>query len=158
MELDLDLNQSEVKYAGFWIRFLAFIIDSVVFCLVLAIPFAFLFDGGNVNIDLAAGPQALEKLLPLLQQMLMQNAVLLLVYVFFWVKFFATPAKLILGLQIVDANTLGALSIARSIVRYLGYFVALLPFGLGFIWVGLDAKKRGFHDLMAGSVVIYKPK
>jgi uncharacterized RDD family membrane protein YckC len=35
------------------------------------------------------------------------------------------------------------------IVRYLGYFVSSIPFGLGLFWVAFDARKQGWHDKMA---------
>jgi len=39
-------------------------------------------------------------------------------------------------------------------VRYIGYFVSVIPFGLGFIWIAFDSKKQGFHDKLAGTVVV----
>ncbi|MEO8407836.1 MAG: RDD family protein, partial [Oxalobacteraceae bacterium] len=38
-----------------------------------------------------------------------------------------------------------------------GYFVSALPFCLGLIWVGLDKRKQGWHDKLAGTVVV-RPK
>jgi uncharacterized RDD family membrane protein YckC len=36
----------------------------------------------------------------------------------------------------------------------LGYYVSAIPFGLGLLWVGIDPKKQGWHDKLAGTVVI----
>jgi uncharacterized RDD family membrane protein YckC len=36
----------------------------------------------------------------------------------------------------------------------LAYYVSTLPFLIGFIWVGIDQRKRGFHDMLAGTVVV----
>jgi uncharacterized RDD family membrane protein YckC len=58
------------------------------------------------------------------------------------------------GLAIVDAQTGGKPSTAQLIVRYLGYYVASIPLLLGIIWVGFDKRKQGWHDKMAGTVVI----
>ncbi len=41
-----------------------------------------------------------------------------------------------------------------AVRRWLGYFVSAILF-LGFLWVLVDDKRQGFHDKMAGSVVIY---
>jgi uncharacterized RDD family membrane protein YckC len=41
--------------------------------------------------------------------------------------------------------------------RYLGYFVSAIPLFLGLIWVGIDGRKQGWHDKLAGTVVI-RPK
>jgi uncharacterized RDD family membrane protein YckC len=39
-------------------------------------------------------------------------------------------------------------------LRYAGYFVALLPVGLGILWVAFDARKQGWHDKLAKTVVV----
>jgi uncharacterized RDD family membrane protein YckC len=70
--------------------------------------------------------------------------------------FKATPGKMAVGCEIVNAKTGEKLGIGRSIVRYLGYFVSTLPLGLGFLWVVFNKRKRGWHDLIAGTVVIRK--
>jgi uncharacterized RDD family membrane protein YckC len=44
--------------------------------------------------------------------------------------------------------------VIECIGQYFGYFVSILPLMLGFIWVGIDKKKQGFHDKLAGTVVI----
>jgi len=43
-------------------------------------------------------------------------------------------------------------------VRALGGFVAMLPLGLGFIWVAIDADRQGWHDKIAGTIVVHAPK
>ena len=55
---------------------------------------------------------------------------------------------------IVDVNTLSAPSTAQNIIRYLGYFISFLPLGLGFLWIAFDERKQGWHDKLAGTVVI----
>jgi uncharacterized RDD family membrane protein YckC len=54
----------------------------------------------------------------------------------------------------VDAKTGSSLSVGQSLVRYVGYFVSAIPFCLGLIWVGFDSKKQGWHDKIAGTVVV----
>jgi uncharacterized RDD family membrane protein YckC len=56
--------------------------------------------------------------------------------------------------RIVDAESGGPLTTGQSIGRYLGYYVSLLGLGLGFVWVAFDARKQGWHDKLAGTVVI----
>ena len=57
-------------------------------------------------------------------------------------------------LKIVDAKTGNKLSVGQAIGRYFAYIPAILPLGLGLIWVGIDKKKQGWHDKLAGTVVI----
>jgi uncharacterized RDD family membrane protein YckC len=55
---------------------------------------------------------------------------------------------------VVDAATGNPLTTGQAIGRYFGYFVSAIPFGLGLIWVAFDSKKQGWHDKMAGTVVV----
>ena len=59
-----------------------------------------------------------------------------------------------LRLRVVDAKTGQALTTPQAIGRYLGYYVSAFALMLGFIWVGIDKRKQGFHDKLAGTVVI----
>jgi uncharacterized RDD family membrane protein YckC len=59
-----------------------------------------------------------------------------------------------IGARIVDAATGGKPTTGQLIGRYLAYYVSTLPFLIGFIWVGIDQRKRGFHDMLAGTVVV----
>jgi uncharacterized RDD family membrane protein YckC len=61
-----------------------------------------------------------------------------------------------LDCYVVDGKSFQALTIGQALLRYFGYLVSLLPLGLGFIWVAFDKRKRGFHDLIAGSVVVVR--
>ena len=71
-----------------------------------------------------------------------------------WVRYGATPGKMALSAKIVDADTGEPLTMGASLVRYLGYFVSMLPFCVGFIWIAFDRRKQGWHDKMANSVVV----
>ena len=71
-----------------------------------------------------------------------------------WIYKSATPGKMLTGLIIVDAKTGEKPSIGQFIVRYLGYYVSIIPLSLGIIWVGIDKRKQGWHDKLAGTVVI----
>ena len=51
----------------------------------------------------------------------------------------------------------GKPSVAQCVARYFGYIVAMLPFCVGIIWVAFDKRKQGWHDKLAGTVVI-RPK
>ena len=77
--------------------------------------------------------------------------------VVFWMRKSATPGKMMLHARIVDATT-GAVPTSRQLViRYLGYYVSMLPLFLGLMWVGWDPRKQGWHDKLANTVVV-RPK
>lgn len=144
-----------VRYAGFWRRVAATIIDNIVLIPVLGVLTAWLFGADNATPALddlsPAGMQAMQQYL--LQQLLPLLLTLALT-VFFWVRFVGTPGKLLLRCHVVDAQSLAPLTVTQSLVRYIGYIVSLLPLGLGFLWIAFDARKQAWHDKLAGSVVI----
>ncbi|MEO5881998.1 MAG: RDD family protein, partial [Caldimonas sp.] len=74
--------------------------------------------------------------------------------VMFWLYRQATPGKMVISARVVDARTRGPLTVGQSVGRYLGYFVSTVPLGLGLLWVAFDPKKQGWHDKLAGTVVI----
>ncbi len=46
------------------------------------------------------------------------------------------------------------LSWGRALARAFGYFFSAIPLFLGFLWSGLNRRKRAWHDFIAGTVVI----
>jgi len=85
----------------------------------------------------------------LLATLLVPVAVLL-----FWRFYGATPGKIAVAVKIVDAETGAPATIGRLAVRLIGYLVSALPFYLGFVWIAFDRRKQGWHDKIAGTVVI----
>ena len=66
-----------------------------------------------------------------------------------------TPGKMLLGLQVVSADGT-PVSFGTAFLRSVGYLVSSLVFCLGYIWIAFDKKKQGWHDKIAGTVVIIR--
>ena len=79
------------------------------------------------------------------------------VVVAFWRYCGATPGKLAVGVKVVDARTGRPPSTHRLVLRFLAYLVSALPLYLGFLWIALDRRKQGWHDKIAGTVVVQDP-
>ena len=77
--------------------------------------------------------------------------------ILFWVYRSTTPGKMIVSAIIVDAETLRRPSSGQLIGRYFGYYLSMLGLGLGFVWIAFDERKQGWHDKLAGTVVVRKP-
>lgn len=135
-------------YAGFWIRVVAALIDSVIFLLCAAIPLSLLYGAEywSSSMRLHGG-----------WDLFIQYLAPAILSIWFWTRFMGTPGKLIMGLQVVDANTGEALSKPQALGRYLGYYVSIVPLMLGIIWVAFDVRKQGWHDKLAGTLVIKAP-
>ena len=65
-----------------------------------------------------------------------------------------TIGKWATGLRIRRSDG-GELGIGRAFLRhFVGYPVSALPLGLGFVIAALNARGRGLHDLIAGTIVV----
>ena len=133
------------EYAGFWIRFAAALIDTVIFMLVFSLPLTLIY-GSDYWTS--------EALVSGFWDIIFTYIAPVVATVWFWIKYLGTPGKMALRLAVVDAHTGNAISTPQAIGRYLGYYVSILPLFLGFIWIGIDKKKQGFHDKLAGTVVV----
>lgn len=72
----------------------------------------------------------------------------------FWIYKQATPGKMAVAARVVDEETGESITLGQSMIRYLAYFVSTIPLCLGFLWVAFDSKKQGWHDKLAGTVVV----
>jgi uncharacterized RDD family membrane protein YckC len=141
------MQEQEIKYAGFWIRTGAAIIDTILIVLI-TFPLLIAIYGwayfGSTQTSLIAGPADF-----LISWVLPAVAVIA-----FWIVKQATPGKMAVSTRIVDAVSGEAASAGQLVGRYLAYYVSLLPLGLGILWVAFDKKKQGWHDKLAGTVVV----
>lgn len=142
-----DIGEQKVEYAGFWIRTLATVIDSILIMIIAFPPLVYIygweyFDAEKTGFIAGQADFFISWILPAI------------VTIVFWIKKQATPGKMVVGVKIVDAVTGNTMSVGQAIGRYLAYFVSLLPLGLGFVWVAFDKKKQGWHDKLAGTVVV----
>jgi uncharacterized RDD family membrane protein YckC len=74
--------------------------------------------------------------------------------VWFWRSLQATTGKMLIGARVVYAGTGQPLSVGQCVLRNLGYFVSMVVVLLGYIWVAFDERRQGWHDKIAGSVVV----
>jgi len=133
-----------VHYAGFWARFFATLLDTILQAIFVT-PFLLYFFGIDALLDANTDMGNTDLYL---------SIALMLVVVLFWKYKSATPGKMMMGLKVVDATTFGPVPTGRLVLRYLAYYVSLLPLCLGFVWVAFDQRKRGFHDMIAKTVVV----
>jgi len=139
------------EYAGFWVRVAASLIDTV---LVLCVTLPLLFAIYGWSYLKASETRSIAGSVDFLLTWVAPAVAV----VAFWLYRQATPGKMALSVRVVDATTGNTLTIGQCIGRYLGYFVSTIPFGLGLIWVAFDPKKQGWHDKLAGTVVIRSTK
>ena len=147
------------RYAGFWIRAVASLIDSILVTMIVGPLLWKIYGRGyfQAYFDLLEGRLDMAADKPLFAgpaDVLLSLVLPAIGIVAFWIARAATPGKMALSLKIVDAKTLGHMSKGQAIGRYLGYYVSIFPLGLGLLWVAFDPRKQGWHDKLAGTVVI----
>jgi uncharacterized RDD family membrane protein YckC len=144
-------DATELEYVGFWARVLASLIDTILLGIVLA-PFGRHVQIGS-NIMYGYG-----SLMEIYTSNWVSNVLAAVVIIAFWSMKSATPGKMVIGAKIVDAKTGAMPSLSQHVIRYLGYYLSMIPLFLGFIWVAFDSKKQGWHDKLAGTVVVRSKK
>lgn len=136
--------ETEISFAGFIMRFIAYIIDTIFITLVaLIIAFG------------AAIIWGLEDEL-ILQIAYSASGIVTLIYLLgFWAMAGGTPGKLMLGMRIVGPDgSIDGIGWGRAILRLLGTIISSIPCYLGYIWIIIDKDKQGWHDKIAGTYVV----
>jgi uncharacterized RDD family membrane protein YckC len=135
----------DLEYAGFWIRVVAALIDTVLLTIII-VPFLLAIYGPEYwsSDRLVQGPL----------DFLISWVAPAVAVVLFWLARQATPGKMAVGARIVDARTGDRPSTRQLVIRYLGYYVAMIPLFIGILWVAFDPRKQGWHDKLAGTVVV----
>jgi uncharacterized RDD family membrane protein YckC len=75
-------------------------------------------------------------------------------FVLFWSTAGQTPGMRLMGLRLMTSTGVHP-SVGRSVIRLIGLGLAIVPLFLGFVPVLIDERRRGLHDFMAGTVVLY---
>ena len=73
---------------------------------------------------------------------------------YFWSKSGQTPGMKVMNIKVVRDADGGPVTMGSAILRLIGYWVSSLVFYIGFIWIFIDKRQRGWFDLIAGTVVI----
>ena len=128
-------------YAGFWLRFVATIIDLIIVSVVSAFIGAIIAGGDDTGTVSAM----LNLFGDWLYCALMESS-----------KFQGTVGKLVLGLIVTD-DQYRPISFGRATWRYLGHFLSTIILGIGFLMAAVTTRKQCLHDIMAGTLVVKKP-
>ena len=79
-----------------------------------------------------------------------------LYFPYFWQKSGRTPGMSVFGIRVVRDADGGPVGWGSAILRYIGFFIDSIVFGIpiGFLWVFFDKRRRAWHDLIGSTVVI----
>ncbi len=147
-----------VRYASAGGRLIAYIVDGIIIGFVIGIFYfigivvvaggASVDSAGNTTLGAGAGVGLLIMLIGAVFGVLWKP--------FWWSRGGQTPGYKLLGMRVVRARDGGPIGFGTGILRIIGYVINDIVFGipLGFLWVLFDAQKQGWHDKIAGTVVI----
>ena len=135
-----------MQYAGFWKRFVAVFLDSIILYILGALiggVFGFLY---GAILRTAEGIEGIAVILGI---------------VIGWLYFAlsessskqATLGKQAMGIIVTDLNG-QRISFGRATGRHFGKFISVLTLYIGFIMVAFTEKKQALHDIMAGCLVV----
>lgn len=137
-----------VAYAGFWVRVVAYLLDMFLIGIPVSMVVILLFGVEWLNSELWSNADWASVILT-------AGTI-----IFLWANWDGrTPGKKLLGVKIVQYPGYKPITYGNAIIRYfIGYTVSGLILGLGFVMVAFRSDKRGLHDLIARTCVIYDRK
>jgi uncharacterized RDD family membrane protein YckC len=155
------------NYAGFWKRFLAFIIDAIIIgCVRWVVITPILV---SMGIGVASEIQNLDSddpstMLPIVGAIMAMAGISALVSSVIWIlyysfmessKYQASVGKLALGIIVTDTNG-NKLDFAKAFVRNICKIISSMILFIGYIMAGFTDKKQALHDMIANTLVVNK--
>ncbi len=169
-------NQTATKtYAGFWWRFLAYLIDDIILSFVSAILFipmwavmgfsvfaAGKWEGADWDFDPGVDPNAWGFIGSIVGLAILTGLLAVaLEWLYFSLmessKYQATLGKMAVSVKVTDMEG-NRISFARATGRYFGKIISGMILMIGYIMAGFTEKKQALHDMIANTVVIREPK
>jgi uncharacterized RDD family membrane protein YckC len=146
-------------YAGFVSRLAAFMIDLTLLLIALTLATSF-FNAlvGLFNLDALLGrfmgaagfTGTIMAAIAGLSGILLVSAYI----VIGWSINGQTVGNLLLGIRVVGHEG-GRVSFSRAVLRLLGAYISGFLLFIGFLWALFDGRRQGWHDKLAGTVVVY---
>lgn len=144
-EGDADLGD-DVTYAGFWVRFGAVILDTIILYIVAIvvggiIGFVFALMGGVRWVG--AGASIVGILGAFLYFTLMESS-----------ERGATLGKRAFKLRVVTAEGHERIGFGRAVGRYFARFISILVLYIGYLMQPFTRRKQALHDMICGTAVV----
>jgi uncharacterized RDD family membrane protein YckC len=160
---------SNSNYAGFWLRFVAYLIDTIVVQILqsfIVLPFlafiglgiaseGFFNDFNSMNEEEIIG-MAIAFVSAVSTFALLATALQILYFSIMEAsKFQGTLGKMALGLVVTDMEG-KPIDFPKALLRNLGKIISGMLLLIGYIMAGLTEKKQALHDMIASTLVVKK--
>lgn len=141
--------QAATQLAGFWRRFVAYIIDAIVVGVVAGIIGSIIGAIVHASVGDTTGTTARSGLISLI--------VGLIYFGYLWGRNGQTLGYLALGLRLVrvDGQPVSyGLGAVRYLLIYLSFALCLIPAIISAFMIGLGQRKQAIHDLIVSTLVV----
>lgn len=155
------------NYAGFWLRFVAYLIDSIILSIlqwIIILPilgmFGLSFASGGYDFDSMSDTEIIAMVTAFIAALSSGIILLTILQILYFTimeasKYQATFGKMALGLIVTDENG-KPLDFVKSLVRNLGKIISSAIFMIGYIMAGFTPKKQALHDMIISALVVKK--
>lgn len=161
-EIILDQEVKPVRYAGFWLRFVASLIDGIVLYIVqmiITVPLMGIMGFTALNAESMNEAQQMGAVGAIIGIVLMtflfSSIVQWLYYALMETYYGATLGKMALGLKVTDLEG-NKISFLKATGRYFGKILSGMILLIGYIMAAFTEKKQALHDIMAGCLIVKK--
>jgi uncharacterized RDD family membrane protein YckC len=153
-----------IEFAPHGARLVAYIVDGIIITVVLTVitVIAFVVLGAGIRFEPGTNqidPDSISsgQWLVFVILFLVASVIALLYFPFFWVRSGQTPGMRPFDLRVVRDRDGAPIGWGTALLRLVGLWVAGAVFYLGYIWIFIDKRHRGWQDLIAGTVMIKRP-
>jgi len=152
-------------YGGFWIRFVAYIIDIIILGIVSSIVIIPILGalGFGAYGTMSNGGEMTEDQIGALMGMITGAGIFMYIanIIVGWLYFAlmqssakqATVGKMALGLKVINKDG-SKMNFGQATLRFIGKMISYAILLIGFIIAGFTEKKQALHDMIAGTYVI----
>jgi uncharacterized RDD family membrane protein YckC len=154
-------------YAGFWLRFVAYIIDSIIVYVMQSFIFipvlgllGITFASNMENVQNMSDAEAIGMFGSIMAFAGATMFLTTIIAVLYWSlmessKYQATVGKLALGLIVTDMEGKN-LDLTKALIRNVCKIISWMILLIGYIMAAFTEKKQGLHDIIAGTLVVKK--
>ena len=150
------------EYAGFLVRFVAYLIDCVIIGFVIAIlmipAMGLMFGAGVMASSSNRSGSGLAVISMLLMLVIFLIALVVVVVYYAWFessKYMGTPGKMVMKLKVTDVNG-NRISFVTALLRFIVKSVLNQIFWVGSLFILFNDKKQGLYDMLLGTYVLRK--
>lgn len=150
-------EEKKYNYGGFWVRFVASIIDSIVIYIIHSIS-ALVFFG--TMFPMPQNPESIELEYFFSGQYMGYSIFSLLLDVIYYAGMQSSSKQATIGKMAFDLKVVrtdgSRITFLRGVGRYFSKIISAIILMIGYIMAAFDSRKQALHDKIADTMVIYE--